>query len=467
MSTPTFSEFDPQHIPSQYRLIHDVEKKFDYGTSFHDRNVHEVLLSGSVGSSKSLTMAWVIIYMCLKHRKSRWGIGRLSLPDLKATLIQKILEVLDGTFIEGKHFFYNKSGKPKISFLNGSEIISRSWGDKNYKSAFRSLELSGFGVEELTENTEEYKGFYEEMRQRVNRLPNIGQNLILCATNPDGPEHWAYDYFIKGSEQFDTRHVYYSVTTDNPFLPKSYIEQLLQDLDENTAQRMVYGKWVPVKNKKCYHAYERARNFKNEEYAIDPRWPIHISFDFNIAENKPMSAIAFQFMEENETFVFHAFKEFVIHSADTQEICEEMGACGLLDVNTVYYIHGDGTGHSRHSASKRSDYDIIVKYFANYRTPKHQEIRWEKEVPRVNPPIRKRQNLTNGYLYNSKQQVRLLIYKGAPVLADGFDKTKLKKGSTYQEDDNNPWQHVVSAMGYGVVYCHENHRGPQDRIVLY
>ena len=77
---------------------------------------------------------------------------------------------------------------------------------------------------------------------RVGRLPHIKTNLSLSATNPDSPSHWVYKYFITSDNPM--RHVYYSITEDNPFLPDWYIEQLKSTLDPKMAARMLRGEWI-------------------------------------------------------------------------------------------------------------------------------------------------------------------------------------------------------------------------------
>jgi len=461
-STPSLTEFDPRVIPWQYEVIRDIRKNFDYGETIDDRKVHEILLSGSVGSAKSLCLAHIAITHCLFNPGAKFLLGRQSMPDLKSTILSKVLEHMDGDLVEGRDYTFNRQDA-RIDFKNKSQIITRSWHDKQFRRHFRSVELSGIGIEELTENDVDYWPFYEELRQRIPRLPHVKENIIVCATNPDSPSHPAHDYFIKGSEKFETRHVYYSLTTDNPFLGRNYVNQLLQDLDERTARRMVYGEWIHIDTDVIYHSYS-SDNFKNETYKIDTRYDVHFTFDFNIGEGKPMSATFFQFIKNKKTkqFEFHFFNEAVVEGADTLDLLNDMAARGLFDYNAIYRYHGDGTGHSRHSASKRSDYDIIEKFLANYRPKDGEKRRYIKEVNRSNPPVRERHNLVNGYCKNSHGQVKLFVYRDCPTLDEGLRKVKLKKGGSYVEDDRPRYQHVTTAAGYGIVYCHNHHRQKEN-----
>lgn len=435
---PSLTQFDPRAVPYQHAVLKDIRENFDYSNG-----AHEVLLSGSVGSAKSLLMAHVAVTHCLENAGARFLLARRSMPDLKDTIYRTVLDHMEEDMVEGEDYETN-SQKASITFANGSEIISRSWADKKFKR-FRSLKISGAAIEELTENGDEDKQFYTELYARVGRLPHVKENILISATNPDAPSHWAYKHFI--SEPTSTRHVYYSVTTDNPFLPKWYVDSLLANLDEKMAQRLVYGKWIEIASEVVYYSYSRENNFRDREYDVDPRLPIHLCFDFNIGLGKPMSACAFQYDGKN----FHFFTQWIVEGASTEDLMEEIGESGVLEHPARFIVNGDASGKNRDTRSKRSDYDIIQKYLANHRTKDGRPLVFEQSVPPANPPVRKRHNTMNGLMRNSLGASHLFVYAGAKTVDEGFRLTKLLKGASYAEDDSKPYQHVTTAAGYGVM----------------
>jgi len=424
-----------------------VRQKFDY-----TQGKHEILLSGAVGSAKSILMAHLVVTHCLLYPGARACLGRKALPDLKDTIFTKIIEHLDDeSLVEGVDFTVNWT-RASIKFSNGSEIISRSWHDKKFKK-FRSVELSFLAIEELTENDSNYKQFYTEASSRVGRLPHVPESVIISATNPDSPQHWAYEYFIKDTHP--QKHVYYSVTTDNPFLPTWYKEQLERDLDPKEARRMIYGEWLSLTQDVIYHQYDSAVHFKkNIAWPVLPHVPIHLCYDFNIGWGKPLSACMFQVIDG----IFHFFVETVVEGQRTEDSLEELNNRGLLNYPCRYIVHGDATGRSRDTRSKKTDYDIIEKYLRDYQQEyvdqngrKHKgRMRVTIDVPRANPPIRERHNKVNAQMRNAKGQVRLFVYKGCETLDKGFSLTALKKGGQYIEDDSEYYQHVTTAAGYGI-----------------
>lgn len=431
-STPNIEQFVP--LPGQHKVLKDIRKSYDY-----TKGVHEVMLSGSVGSAKSLTLAHIITTHCIGYPNSRFGIGRLALPQLKATLCLKIREHLHDSGVDYK---YNES-TGSFKFANGSSIPALSWSDNNM-AKLGSYEFSGFAVEELTET--KTPDAYNTLKQRVGRLPHVPEQLLISATNPDSPSHWAYKRIIEKSHDTDLINVYYSNTEENPYLPPTYVENLKATLDERMVRRMVYGEWIEITTDVVYYSYDKQKNFINQSYQVNPQYPVIVSWDFNIGLNKPLSAVFMQYMQGS----FHIFNEVVVEGQRTEDSCEEMLERGLLDHPTKYIIHGDATGRHRDTRSKTSDWDIIDNFFANNKTTNGMRINYSIDVPRSNPPVRTRHNLVNGKLKNANGDINMYVYKDAPTVDEGLRLTKLKTGAQYLEDDSDRFQHITTAVGYAV-----------------
>lgn len=432
-SVPSLIEFDPTIIPFQFKVIKDIR----VGHKYED-GVQEILLSGSVGSAKSLLGAHLAVTHCLLNSKAVFLLGRQSMPALKQTILQMILDHLENSDVVYDHNI--QSGI--ITFENDSKIIPLSWADKRYKK-FRSYAFSSGLIEEGTENDDDE--FYKEAKMRMGRIPHIKENFLITLTNPDSPHHWLYEYFISSkAKEYVTRHVYYSLTEQNPFLPKSYIQGIKDTLTEKEVQRMIYGKWVEIKSEVIYYAFDEKASII-EDYKVDPHYPVIITYDFNIALGKPMSLALCQ--RKGDHFFF--FDEIVMHGSNTLETLDELHLRGHLKHPVMYKIQGDAAGRARSSKYNRSDYDIIKDYLDHNR-----QIEFTIDVPSINPPIRKRHILVNGRLKNSSKETFVHIVKGkCDTLIKGFRLAKLKKGGSYIEDDSDPWQHVTTAAGYCI--CRE------------
>lgn len=431
-----FTTFDPTPIRWQHQFIYDFFNETQW-----DKGVHEFLLSGAVGSAKSSVLAWLAINECLEHKNNRGLLGRLSLPDLKKTLFTSVLEMLEGSDLkEGSDYQYTETTASFYFPKTNSELIAGTWADKRFKK-FRSLQLGFALIEELTENNKEQSEAYQEISMRVGRLNHIPRQFMLSATNPGDPSEWVYKKIIE--KPTELQHIYYSITEDNPFLPATYIDRLKKSLDPLMAERMLYGKWISINKDKVYHSYDQNINYRNYSYEVNYRYPINLSFDFNIADGKPMSAAFYQYI--NDTF--HIFDECVVHGARTEDICLEAYEKGIIKEGSSLVIKGDATGKHRDTRSQLSDYQIIENFFKPL-----PGIIYKREVPSSNPPIRTRHNRVNAYCKNLKGESRLFVYKDAPTANEGMKLTALKKGADYIEDDSPSYQHITTAIGYGVVY---------------
>lgn len=426
-STPTLEQFKP--LSGQWNILKQLsELDYSLGT-------HELLLSGSVGSAKSLTLAHIATTHCLKNQNANFMIGRQALPDLKATLCQKILEHSTGlSFLDR----YNSS-TGCFRFTNGSRITALSWGDKNFEK-LGSYEFSAGAIEELVET----KGpdAYDKILQRVGRLPHIKESFVISATNPSSPSHWAYKKLIDSKSE--RVHVHYSNTYDNPYLPVSYIEGLKERLDAKQVQRMIYGKWVEINEEVVYYEYEKSQNYIEEDYTINKSLPIRLMFDFNIGQGKPLSVVLGQYEDRSDTW--HLFDEVIVEGQRTADSLEEVLGRGYFDNYSNFIIHGDATGRSRDTRNVRSDYDIIDHFLSNL----DRKINFKIDVPRSNPPIRTRHNTVNGYLCNSKGRRKLFVYKKCEIVDEGLRLTALKEKGKFIEDDSKSYQHCTTSIGYAI-----------------
>lgn len=453
-SEPSLLGFNPSVIPYQKKVL-KLLKHHDYS-----KGNLEILLSGSVGSAKSILMAHAIITHALSNPNSISFIGRKSLPDLKKTLWREVIDHISVDLKEGYDYVINRA-ELSINFRNGSWILTGSWADSRYKK-FRSLKLSAIALEELTENNEDDYQAFQELKSRLRRLPKIKQNFLIAATNPDAPSHWVYKYFVEPNlnKEHETRKVFYSNGFENPFLDPVYVEQLKKDLPPKEARRLIYGEWVEIDTERLYSEYDTQRQYlKDQKYNLNPNLPVHMSFDFNIGYNKPMSAILFQYDPLKD--IFHVYCEAIISNGRTSDIVHEFHSRGVLVKEQIIEINGDAAGKHRDTRSLTSDYDIIRKELANL------GYSFTYNVPLANPPIRSRHNMLNAYCKNSLSEVRLYLYQGMKTLDEGLRLVQIKKGSSYVEDDSKPYQHVTTALGYGIMSTLDLvNRKPQRTIQL-
>jgi hypothetical protein len=450
-STPRFDEVNPMDIKWQHKVLYDLQDKEQFN---YDLGTHTIILSGAVGSAKSLFAAHLTWRHMLLNPGAEVGLGRLDQKRLRDTSVALLLKHRPSKWEAGKQFKYNRSTN-KFELPNGSVVYSMYWADKDF-DRFKSREFSFFHLEEGTEN--DNSDCYKYISQRMGRFNHIEEKLIVLTTNPDEPEHWINQELMlragyingvrqEGDPQYIdyTIHLYYSLTKDNPFLGKGYYENLLKKYNQKEVQRFLEGKWISLYGEGIYFAYNE-EHYKKEEYNINLSYPIEVAFDFNTALGKPMSACFFQYI--NDTFYF--FDEGILQG-NTTLLMQEMLNRGLFDHNTKYRIHGDSSGYAKHASSNSyCDYDIIKRMLEQY----HRKIDFKLVASREsNPGVKQRHNTVNAYLKNGLNQIRIYVYGKCKVLNEGFKLTRLLDRATYTEDDSKSYQHVTTAAGYGICEC--------------
>lgn len=429
---PLIHEFDPYKVPYQIKVISKIRQEHNYNLG-----PIEIMLSGAVGSAKSLLLAHLISTHARNNPGAGVMIGRRVLKDLKNTIWSMLLKH-DPMLVQ----YWNKS-EMTIRLPNSSIIYGVSWDDGNLEK-FRSYPLSMGVIEELTEN--KTLDAYRAIRMRIGRCLNVKENVMICATNPDSPTHEAYQYFFE--DKNESRHVFRSKSSDNPFLPSWYIESLRNSLDPKMAKRMLEGEWIEINQDRVYYCYEDDRNYIDKEYKWDTSLPLDIMFDFNNSKSgAPMSLAAGQYKDGK----FHIGKTWIISGMRTLDMCDEVAASGMLDMSfPSVRLFGDATGKHSDTRSNKSDWELIENFFANFIKKDKSRLYYRMEVGLSNPPIKERHNIVNSLFLNDLNQVSMFIYKDAKDAGKGFRLTQLIENASLKEDDSLREQHVTTAIGY---YC--------------
>jgi glycosyltransferase involved in cell wall biosynthesis len=440
----SFTTFDPTKIKWQYRVL------WEQANIWHrdgDGTVQTVLYSGAVGSAKTTLAAVQAVLHCLNYKRAKCLLGRRSLPDLRDTIYSDIVDLLDADdqLIEGIDYTTYDNVCRIIFHKTKSEIFARTWGDKRYKK-FRSLKLSLAIIEEATENGEEDRQAIREIMQRLNRIGHIKANALILLTNPDSPAHWIHRDIIQRAHEDDI-HVYYSLTADNPFLDSGYISYLQKNLTKKEADRQLRGMWVEIDSSRIYYAYDSEKHFKRDTtYQLSTKYPVDLMMDFNVSANKPMSWALGQHIGDT----FHVFKEYHAFTMRTGQLLEEMAEDGAFELPVKWRVYGDASGKNNDTRSLRSDYEIVEDYLARYRRKNQTMLEYSMEIPRKNPPLRRRHNTVNGVMENEAGDIRFQLYKGCELVDEGFRLTEPKKGSHTIENDDLQQQHVTTAIAYWI-----------------
>lgn len=208
-----------------------------------DNETSEVIYGGAAGGGKSAIGCLWLISMCQKYPNTRWLMGRSKLKTLKETTLNTFFQLCSSLNISNQFNYNQQSGI--IKFNNGSEIILKDLfnypSDPDFDS-LGSLEITGAFIDECNQIV--YKAWQvvkSRIRYKLNDYGLIPKMLGTC--NPS--KNWVYKEFFqpnKTKQLKEYRKFIQALPTDNPHLPESYLQSLLQ-LDKNSRERLYFGNW--------------------------------------------------------------------------------------------------------------------------------------------------------------------------------------------------------------------------------
>lgn len=139
--------------------------------------------------------------------------------------------------------------------------------------------------------------------------------------------------------------------------------------------------------------------------------------------------------------------EIVLTSAVSKQSAIEFVEKYKNHLNKKVIIYGDPAGKAGEKHGHASDYtDIEDVLRSNGWT-------FERKVKAAHPAIKNRQNAVRAKIKTADGVMSLFINPlTAPWCDKGLNTVQLQKGSTFQEDQTNQYQHITTAIGYCVDY---------------
>lgn len=219
-------------------------KKQEFATYYlNDSTTTEAIYGGAAGGGKSAYGALRLIEQCQKYPQTRWLMGRSKLKTLKETTLNSFFEIGSKLKLSDQYKYNDQSST--INFTNGSQILLKDLfrypSDPNFDS-LGSLEITGGFIDEVNQlSYMAWQIVQSRIRYKLNEFNLLPKLLGTC--NPS--KNWVYSEFYMPKSKgilVNNRKFIQALPTDNPHLPKSYLESLLR-LDENSKQRLYYGNW--------------------------------------------------------------------------------------------------------------------------------------------------------------------------------------------------------------------------------
>jgi hypothetical protein len=321
---------------------------------------------------------------------------------------------------------YNKAENALVMSDTKSRILFRPVDDFE---RLRGTNLAWFGLDELTYTQEEA---WLRLEGRL-RDPKAQRLCGFAAWTPKGYD-WVYRKFV--AKPSETYHTIYAKPSENRHLlgrDPDFYKRLRESYDEKFYAQEVLGSYLNLDGSRVYSSFEQGVHVT--DLSVDPRRPILWALDFNV---DPMSSVIAQIA--NGRIV--VLDEIVIRHGTTRQACE-----AFLERYPKHEpgvtIFGDASG-SAQQTSGMSDYEMVKEHFAIY-----SSMKVDYKVPKANPSVRERINLTNTKLRSAGGDIGLLVDKKCKELIQDFEQVCFK-GDTGQidKDRDRLRTHVSDALGY-------------------
>lgn len=148
-----------------------------------------------------------------------------------------------------------------------------------------------------------------------------------------------------------------------------------------------------------------------------------------------------------EKNALYLLDEIILESATSRQSATEFVDKYKDHKNKHVLLYGDPSGRNGEKHGHASDYTDIESVL------KPAGWRVERRIKKAHPPIKDRQNAVRAKVRTASGDISLFINPAtAPWSHKGLATVQLQKGSSFQEDQKNKYQHITTAIGYCVHY---------------
>ena len=406
---------------------------FQHQSNFIRSNAKYPALVAGYGSGKTVAFCLKAILEAGRNPKKVILLAEPTYPMIRDVLQPTLEELLHEL---GFSYQYKASEvKYTIHWKKGhSNIILRS--AENWRR-WAGLNLAGFGIDEAA--------LLKDRKAWDMGLSRLRDGKHLSGWITTTPEGFNFVYDLWKDNPKTGYDLIQGKTTDNPFLPKDFIDSLYENYDNKLISSYIHGNFVNLQHGTCYYGFNRAKNTsKNIDY--NPYLPIRIAMDFNI---NPISAVLWQKYKEKP--YIRVFDEVQLSHSGGNELMTERIAKLIkekypykspdllkrkqkVDMTGHYICYPDPSGKNRHTSSFMSDHDVLRKQGFSLMV--------KKKAPLIVDSVN---------AVNKAMEFTIIDEKCKEFIKD-LEQVVLKEG-TREIDKSNPERtHLTDAFRYSVDY---------------
>jgi hypothetical protein len=391
---------------------------------FHELTTVYKGFSGPIGSGKSVALCQEAIRLSYLNPGRMGLLGAPTVPMLREATQATLFEILDSNEIP---YEMNKADNTLLMLDTNSKIVFRPI--EEYER-LRGTNLAWFGLDELTYSSEEA---WLRLEGRL-RDPKAEWKCGFAVWTPKGHD-WVYKRFI-GNPSKDYRAIL-AKPSENTYLlatTPDFYDRLKESYDDRFYRQEVLGEYLSFDGNGVYSSFDRASHLTDD---LEPlrNLPLCWSLDFNV---DPMCSVIAQI----DNCTVYVVDEICLHRATTQDACAEF-INRYSSHDPGIWIFGDASGKARQTTGY-TDYEVIDDYFKANST-----LVLTFKVPKANPPVKDRINVTNRQLKNASGASGVLIHKKCLELIQDLEQVSFKANTFEIDKDRDRMRtHMSDAFGY-------------------
>lgn len=321
------------------------------------------------------------------------------------------------------------SESDKILFLpNGSEIHLIGFDNP---SRFEGIPWTGGGVDEIADcKPDSWEAHILPALNTVNPTRPDYRAWCWLLGVPDGLNHY-YDISQYAKTANDPEWGYYHWKSSQ-ILPKDVIDSLKRQMSAKQFKQEMEASFETATGR----IYSDYSSDNHTTRTIQPHEQLMWMHDQNYT---PLSS-AIGVRDKNALYLLD---EIVLESAISKQSAMEFVEKYANHQNKHVLIYGDPAGRAGEKHGHASDYtDIEDVLRSNGWT-------YDRRVHPSHPAIKDRQNAVRAKIRTASDDISLFVNPATAVWCDkGLSTVQLQKGSSFQEDQTNQYQHITTAIGY-------------------
>ena len=372
---------------------------------------------GGFGSGKTYSFLQET-FINLINKKNRDG-------KSNGLVLYPTYNLADSVFVEPFKEILERNGVP-YTYNIASHRFKTVYGNiqiyqTRYPQRIVGASYTYCGVDEL--DIENFKTAEITVQKALGRLRGCDDAILYITTTPEG---FGYTWHLMVQEYNDSKLLVHGKTTDNHYLPESYIQSLRDNYDDKLLKAYIDGEFVNLTQGATYYGFDR--ELHTGSYKYNPTLPLRIGMDFN---NHPLSSVICQIQHNGDIQVINEVT--LSHGGDgdlpTQRMCDTIRE---MYPNNLYYAYPDATGAAKNSSARYSDISII------------RQNKFIVKVAHINPRVINRVNAVNNQL--SKNRIK--IDKGCKLFIKDLEQVTNKEGTREIDKSNKNLSHLSDAFGY-------------------